>query len=111
MEFERITFFFEVNAALIEPTVYLWTHSTPADGESGDYSFDDYASYNYSDFWVFTHKKRVSHDKISDFTNLHGAEMKTIFSETIILADRNELLNFDTIFQDGFLTRHFCGTG
>lgn len=65
----------------------------------------DYASYNYSDFWVFTHKKRVSHDKISDFINLHGEEMEAIFLETIILADRNELLNFDTIFQDGFFIK------
>ncbi|MGI9532852.1 Ig-like domain-containing protein [Lutimonas sp.] len=42
-----IEVFFELNAATIEPTVYLWTHATPIDGESGDYSFDDYASYNY----------------------------------------------------------------
>ncbi len=42
-----IEIFFNVNAAVIEPTVYLWTHATAIDGESGDYSFDDYASYNY----------------------------------------------------------------
>lgn len=39
----------------------------------------EYASYNYSDFWVFTHKNRVSHDKISDFINLHGDEMLDVF--------------------------------
>lgn len=65
----------------------------------------EYASYNYSDFWVFTHKKRVSHDKISDFINLHEEEMKSIFLETIILSDRNKLLNFDVLFQDGFFIK------
>ena len=65
----------------------------------------EYASYNYSDFWVFTHKNRVSHDKISDFINLHGNEMIEVFLETVILADRNKLLDFDTQFQDGFFIK------
>lgn len=65
----------------------------------------DYASYNYSDFWVFTHQKRVSHDKISDFINLHGKEMMEIFLETILLADKNKLLNFEALFQDGFFVK------
>lgn len=40
--------FFELNADVIEPTVYLWTHTTPVDQDSGDFSFDDYATYNFT---------------------------------------------------------------
>jgi len=65
----------------------------------------EYASDNYSDFWVFTYKNRVSHDKISDFINLHDDEIREVFFETIILADRNNLLDFDTQFQDGFFIK------
>lgn len=44
-----IELFFDVNSSVIDPTVYLWTHSTPVSGgSSGDYSKDDYATYNYS---------------------------------------------------------------
>ncbi len=39
--------FFDANAGLLEPVVYLWTHTTPL-SESGDYAFDDYATYNYT---------------------------------------------------------------
>ena len=65
----------------------------------------DYATYNYSDFWVFTHKNRISHDKISDFINLHEDDLITVFLETIILANTNRLLNFEAIFQDGFFIK------
>jgi len=44
----NIESFFTVNSAVIEPTVYLWTHTTPIDEDSGDFSFDDYATYNYT---------------------------------------------------------------
>lgn len=60
------------------------------------------ASYSYADFWIFTHKKRVSHDKISDFVNMHKEEMKPVFLETILLAEKNRLLSFRTLYQDGF---------
>ncbi|MDN3643674.1 hypothetical protein QWY87_13235 [Lutimonas halocynthiae] len=43
----NIETFFEINSDVIEPTVYLWTHMTPVDQDSGDFSFDDYATYNY----------------------------------------------------------------
>ena len=65
----------------------------------------DYATHSYSDFWVFTHKKRISHDKISDFINLHEDEILNVFLETIILADRNNLLDFEVLFQDGFFIK------
>ena len=65
----------------------------------------DYATYNYSDFWIFSHKKRISHDKISDFVNIHEEEMKDVFLETILLADNNKLLSFETLYQDGFLIK------
>jgi len=44
-----IELFFDANLSLIDPTVYLWTHNTPvSNGDSGDFSFDDYATYNYT---------------------------------------------------------------
>ena len=44
-----IELFFDANLAMIDPTVYLWTHNTPiSNGDSGDFSFDDYATYNYT---------------------------------------------------------------
>ncbi len=44
-----IELFFDNNLAMIDPTVYLWTHNTPiSNGDSGDFSFDDYATYNYT---------------------------------------------------------------
>ena len=43
----NIETFFETNSDVIEPAVYLWTHTTPVDQDSGDFSFDDYATYNY----------------------------------------------------------------
>ena len=39
--------FFDENAGLLEPVIYLWTHSTPV-SNGGDYAFDDYATYNYT---------------------------------------------------------------
>ncbi|UCE93334.1 MAG: hypothetical protein JSV73_11080, partial [Flavobacteriaceae bacterium] len=41
-----IELFFDENNAVIDPVVYLWTHSTPLSTETGDYSFNDYATYN-----------------------------------------------------------------
>jgi len=52
----------------------------------------DEATYTYADFWLFTHKQRISHDKISDFIIVHEKEMKDVFLETILLAEKNELL-------------------
>lgn len=44
-----IELFFDTNIALIDPTIYLWTHNTPiSNGDSGDFSYDDYATYNYT---------------------------------------------------------------
>ena len=39
--------FFDANTGLLEPVIYLWTHSTPL-SDGGDYAFDDYATYNYT---------------------------------------------------------------
>ncbi|WKK67241.1 hypothetical protein [Lutimonas zeaxanthinifaciens] len=41
-----IEHFFDENNTVIDPVVYLWTHSTPVSAETGDYSFNDYATYN-----------------------------------------------------------------
>lgn len=65
----------------------------------------DKATYSYSDFWIFTHKNRISHDKISQFLNFHEEEITNIFLETILLADKNKLLDFDALYQDGFLIK------
>lgn len=65
----------------------------------------EYATSNYSDFWFFTHKNRISHDKISDFISIHKKEMQSIFIETIILADKNKLLSFESLYQDGFFIK------
>jgi transposase len=65
----------------------------------------DYATENYSDFWFFTHKNRISHDKISDFIILHNEEINSIFLETILLAEKNKLLSFESLYQDGFLLK------
>lgn len=62
----------------------------------------DKATYTYADFWIFTHKKRISHDKISDFIIQHEKEMKDVFLETILLAEKNELLSFNALYMDGF---------
>lgn len=62
----------------------------------------DYATYNYSDFWVITHKKRISHDKISDFLNIHEDFIGIMFLETIKLAQNNNLLSFDALYEDGY---------
>lgn len=44
-----IELFFDANRGLVDPAVYLWTHSTPlSNGNSGDYASDDYATYNYT---------------------------------------------------------------
>ncbi len=41
-----IDLFFDKNEEVIDPAIYLWTHTTPVSEESGDYSFNDYATYN-----------------------------------------------------------------
>jgi transposase len=63
------------------------------------------ATYSYSDFWIFTHKNRISHDKISDFINVHEEEIIDVFLSTILLAEKNKLLDFGTLYQDGFLIK------
>lgn len=62
----------------------------------------DYSTEHYGDFWFFTHGQRVSHDKISDFINIHGDEIHPIFLETINLASKNDLLDFSALYEDGF---------
>lgn len=65
----------------------------------------DYATYNYSDFWFFTHKNRISHDKISKFIILHGENIANVFLATISLAEKNNLLSFENLYHDGFLMK------
>ena len=62
----------------------------------------DYATANYADFWFFTHGERISHDKISDFIVMHGDDIHPVFLETIGLANRNDLLDFSALYEDGF---------
>lgn len=38
--------FFDANRGVLDPVVYLWTHSTEVSG--GDFSPNDYATYNYT---------------------------------------------------------------
>lgn len=41
--------FFDANNSVIDPTIYLWTHTTAfSAGDTGDYSPNDYATYNYT---------------------------------------------------------------
>ena len=42
----NIDLFFDKNEEFIDPAIYLWTHTTPVSEQSGDYSFNDYATYN-----------------------------------------------------------------
>ena len=42
----NIDLFFDQNEEFIDPAIYLWTHTTPVSEETGDYSFNDYATYN-----------------------------------------------------------------
>ncbi len=65
----------------------------------------DMATYTYSDFWFFTHRQRISHDKISKFIIMHEEDIINIFLETIVLAEKNDLLNFEALFQDGFFMK------
>jgi len=65
----------------------------------------DYATEHYSDFWFFTHGQRISHDKISEFIDLHEADIHRVFLRTIALAQQNNLLNFEGLYQDGFYMR------
>jgi len=65
----------------------------------------DYATEHYSDFWFFTYGQRISHDKISEFINLHASDIQRVFLSTISLAQRNNLLNFECLYQDGFFMR------
>lgn len=62
----------------------------------------DYATEHFADFWFFTHGERISHDKISDFINVHGDDIQPIFLATIGLASKNDLLNFSALYEDGF---------
>ncbi len=41
-----IELFFDENEGVVDPTVYLWTHTTPVSEQTGDYSSTDYATYN-----------------------------------------------------------------
>jgi transposase len=63
------------------------------------------ASHMYAEFWIFTHRKRISHDKFSKFIILHKKEIKNVFLETITIAEKNGLLDFKALFQDGFLMK------
>lgn len=65
----------------------------------------DYATQHQADFWYFTFGERISHDKISDFINLHEQEVHKVFLETILLAHNNKLLDFNGLYQDGFLLK------
>ena len=45
----NIETFFLVNAGLVDPIVYLWTHNSPiSGGDSGDFINSDYATYNFT---------------------------------------------------------------
>lgn len=63
------------------------------------------ASHMYAEFWIFTHRKRISHDKFSKFIILHKKEIKNVFLETITIAEKNGLLDFKALFQDGFFMK------
>lgn len=65
----------------------------------------EYGTEHQADFWFFTYGTRISHDKISDFINLHENEVHKVFLETIILAQKNDLLDFKGVYQDGFLLK------
>lgn len=65
----------------------------------------EYATENYSDFWFFTQGKRISHDKITEFLNLHMDDVRPIFCDTVILAHQNKLLNFEGLHIDGFFLK------
>ena len=41
-----IDLFFDENDGVLDPTIYLWTHATPVSDQTGDYSPNDYATYN-----------------------------------------------------------------
>lgn len=65
----------------------------------------DYATEHHADFWFFTLGGRISHDKITEFMNLHGADIHKVFLETITLAQTNGLLNFKSLYMDGFFLK------
>ena len=91
-----IEIFFRVNEALIEPTVYLWTHSTPIDGDSGDYSFDDYASYNYMGGTSIVHPGNGGVDPTKNIGSSQGffvrakSEGKVMFNNSMRLENAND---------------------
>lgn len=58
-----------------------------------------------TDFWYFTHNIRISHDKISDFINVHANDMLPLFARTISLARANDLLSFEALYEDGFFLK------
>lgn len=65
----------------------------------------DYATEHHSDFWFFTNGKRISHDKITEFINLHGKDVLKVFYGTIQLAQQNGLLSFEGLYVDGFFLK------
>lgn len=60
------------------------------------------ATYTIADFWIFTHKRKISHDTISKFIITHEKDIVAVFLETITLAESNHLLDFKALFEDGF---------
>jgi transposase len=65
----------------------------------------DEATEYRADFWFLTNGRRISHDKISDFVNLHEEDLHTVFLQTIYLAHENNLLDFSGLYQDGYLLK------
>jgi transposase len=69
----------------------------------------DEATQYQADFWFLTGGERISHDKLSDFVNLHEEDLHAIFLNTIYLAHENSLLDFSGLYQDGFLLKANAG--
>ncbi len=69
----------------------------------------DEATQYQADFWFLTGGQRISHDKISDFVNEHEEELHTVFLQSIYLAHKNELLDFNGLYQDGYLLKANAG--
>jgi len=65
----------------------------------------DEATQYQADFWFLTGGERISHDKLSDFVNMHEDDLHAIFLQSIYLAHENGLLDFSGLYQDGFLLK------
>ena len=65
----------------------------------------EHATEFQADFWFLTNGQRISHDKISDFINIHEDDVHHVFLETIYLAHQNALLDFNGLYQDGYLLK------